>query len=210
VGAVRGSKGVGERRRSERPVSASQLDRQTRRVGSPIDKAAIDRILETVSLVGTKGFLLEGVDARKLDPAIATEIKWLHWGGTIAGALQFLASHITCEARERRKASERCARKKVARALTALSEARIALWEVGLGDEATIGPAATTLAFFQDNIKGSRWNNERIAGEFLQQLYWIFGKKPKLTRPSESHAARTNHSGETVRFISSVHARAGN
>jgi hypothetical protein len=188
--------GVGERGTSKRRVSASQLDRLPRKVGGRIDEAAINRILETLSLVGTEGILLEGVDARKLDPAIATEIKWLHWGGPIAGALQLLTNHIACEARERRKASELRARKKVARALKALSEARIALREVGLGDETKLGAAATTLAFFRDNIKGTRWTNERIAGEFLPSLYRISGKPPKLTRPS-----RTKHSGETVRFI---------
>jgi hypothetical protein len=57
---------------------------------------------------------------------------------------------------------------------------------------------------FRDNIKGTRWNNERIAGEFLQQLYWTFGKQPMMTRPS-----RAGQGGEAVRFIQAAMCELG-
>jgi hypothetical protein len=183
---------------------AAQLERRSRLIGAPVDDAAIDRVLATVDLTGTTGILTPGTEVAKLDAETAAEIKRGIWGGEVRSTLSFLAATV-----RRRRLSTSQARKKVATAAKALSNAKIMLRH-DPAIEAAFALAGLALDRVQENLADARsWTTERIVGEFLPQQYrgMIFGKQPKMTRPSM--AGEELRISETMRFIQAVLSELG-
>ena len=173
---------------------AAHLERRSRQIGASVNDAAIDRILATINLGGTTAILAPGVVAEQLDNATAAATKRARWGGEVRSILSFLTAMV-----RRRKLSAPRHHKRMARAAKALSEATV-LMENDPAYEAALALAEMALDRVQNSMEDAKaWTNERIAGEFLPKEYWIFTKRPTMTRVS-----KTTTSGETVRFVRAV------
>jgi hypothetical protein len=160
--------------------SAARLERLSRQIGVSVNDKAVDRILATIDISGTS-VLLPGIDAANLDAATTAEIKRLRWGGSVRSMLSFLGAIVHLRKLNIQKGRREVAR--LARAFAQTNDREVAL-------------ALTKMALEQAQAKAidaRAWSNERIAGEFLPQQYWLFGKEPTMTR-----------GGETVRFIQAV------
>jgi hypothetical protein len=160
--------------------SAARLERLSRQIGAPVNDEAVDRILATIDLAGTT-VLLPGIDAKMLGPSTTAEIKRYRWGGSMRSMLSFLGAIVHL-----RKLSTQEARKKISKLAKAFAQT---------GDQ-EVALALAKMALEQsqaETIDASTWTNERIAGEFLPQQYYLFGKTPTMTR-----------GGEAVTFIRAV------
>ena len=73
---------------------AARLERRSRSIGTPVDKAAIDRILETIDLAGKEPLLAPDLDAAKIDVADAPKVKREFWGAQIRRELGFLTAMV--------------------------------------------------------------------------------------------------------------------
>jgi hypothetical protein len=191
---------------------AAQLERRSRMIGAPVDDAAIDRILATVDLTGTTGILAPGVEAATLNAGQASAIKRTRWQGEVRSMLSFLAAMV-----RRRKLNTSQARKKVATTAKALLQAKTVLKD-DPAFEAALALAEMALNRVRENLVDARaWTTERIVGEFLPKQYlgMIFGKQPKMTRPSVARLSdKTSRLrprlgeklriSETMRFIQAV------
>jgi hypothetical protein len=78
-------------------------------------------------------------------------------------------------------------------------------------NQAAFARAEMALEAVRQNLESARsWTKERIAGEYLPQQYLgIFGKPPKMTRPSLPRHKQRMQVSETMRFIQAVLSELG-
>jgi hypothetical protein len=169
---------------------AAKLERRSRSIGAPVDKAAIDRILETIDLAGKKAFLIPDPGAVKVGVADAAKVKYFCWGEQIRSDLGFLTAVM-----RRRKLNTRQAIKKTENIAKKMSEIKTVL-KTDPAYEAALLLAEEALVRLQENTyDANTYTNERIAGGYLPKSYQhIFGVKATMTRSKEGIS-------EAIRFI---------
>jgi hypothetical protein len=171
--------------KARRMRSPTQLDRLLRRFAAPIDVAAVDRILATVSLANTTGVLAPGVDAATLDEVTAAEIKRARWGGAVGTMMGFLMAIVA----RRREMSKSQALARVRKSPRAMKTVQAVLRYL---DPSSDDKLPERMLWHMKDAQW--WTTERIVGEFLPAQYQaIFGKWPAMTR-----------GGEHVKFIQAV------